>query len=104
MRSSIGTEKDTIKKMVGLYCHKKHGARKGICRDCQDLLDYAYKRLDNCCFGNDKPTCEKCPVHCYKPDMRGRVKEVMRFSGPRMLFVHPLDAVRHMLKNKLTNR
>ncbi|AGL00484.1 nitrous oxide-stimulated promoter family protein [Desulfoscipio gibsoniae] len=96
----IEAEKDTICKMIKLYCRKKHGARQDLCHDCRELLVYASKRLDNCRFGNDKPTCEKCPLHCYKPEMRGKIKKVMRFSGPRMLYIHPLDAIRHMLKNR----
>ncbi|MDK2821135.1 MAG: hypothetical protein PWP31_1100 [Clostridia bacterium] len=98
-KSPIDKEKDTIKKMIKLYCKKQHNSQQGLCQDCQSLLEYALKRLDMCKFGNKKPTCEKCPIHCYKPEMREKVKKVMRFAGPRMLFIHPIDAVRHMIKN-----
>ena len=101
--NTIEREKDIIKKMVVLYCRKKHLAREGLCSECRELLGYAYSRLDLCKFGQQKPTCQRCTVHCYKPLMRQRVKVVMRFAGPRMLFVHPVDAVRHILKNKARN-
>lgn len=96
----IEQEKETIRKMVNLYCRHKHGSKQDPCGHCRELLAYAGKRLDLCKFGDRKPTCEKCPVHCYRPDMRERVREVMRYAGPRMILYHPLDALRHMMKNK----
>lgn len=32
--------------------------------------------------------------------MRERIREVMRFSGPRMIFHHPVAAVRHVTETK----
>ena len=32
--------------------------------------------------------------------MRERIREVMRFSGPRMIFHHPVMAVRHVIESK----
>jgi hypothetical protein len=29
--------------------------------------------------------------------MRERIREVMRYSGPRMLLSHPLMAIRHLI-------
>jgi len=93
----IAREKKTIAAMVQLYCRKKHGGGGTLCDECSELLDYATCRLDRCPYGPQKPTCAKCPVHCYKPQMREQVKEVMRFAGPRMLLRHPILAVRHLL-------
>ncbi len=45
----------------------------------------------------EKTKCHKCPVHCYSQDMREKIREVMRFSGPRMMFYHPLEALRYIL-------
>ena len=93
--SRIENEKKTVEQMIRLYCRLKEGNRT-LCPDCQALLEYAHKRLDRCKFGERKSTCRKCPVHCYKPDMRDRMKEVMRFAGPRMMIYHPLEALRHL--------
>jgi hypothetical protein len=92
----------TIKAMLAIYCKAHHhGAKKGeLCTACNDLLHYAHKRLLRCPFQENKPTCGNCPVHCYKKDMRKRVQEVMRFSGPRMLYKHPLMALRHLLDSR----
>lgn len=95
----------TIATMVRIYCHDHHRAgRVGcpqhaatLCPDCQSLLDYATVRLERCRFGPDKPTCAKCPVHCYLPSRREQVREVMRYAGPKMLWCHPVLAIRHIL-------
>ena len=81
--------------MVGLYCRKKEG-NKNLCPDCVALLEYANKRLDACKFGENKTSCRKCPVHCYRPDMRQQMREVMRWVGPRMMLYRPLDAIAHL--------
>ena len=67
-----------------------------LCAECQELLQYALERLDNCPFQEHKTTCENCPVHCYRPEMRERIRAVMRYAGPRMLFRHPLLALLHL--------
>ncbi|MBR5467227.1 MAG: nitrous oxide-stimulated promoter family protein [Bacteroidaceae bacterium] len=67
-----------------------------LCPQCQALLDYAHKRLEHCKFGEDKPSCTRCPVHCYKPAMRQQIRQVMRYSGPRMLLHNPVFAIRHL--------
>ncbi len=93
--SRIEQEKKTVKAMVAIYCRFKEKNRY-LCNDCNQLLDYAFRRLEHCKFGNEKGTCRKCPIHCYKPDMREKMREVMRFSGPRMIFFHPIMAIRHL--------
>ncbi|MFV0537604.1 MAG: nitrous oxide-stimulated promoter family protein [Dysgonomonas sp.] len=90
------TEKRTVGKMIHLYCHAKHGTRHTLCATCTELNEYAQKRLSKCVYGNEKPTCKKCPVHCYAPSMKAKIKEVMHYAGPRMLFRSPLLAVIHV--------
>lgn len=92
----IARERDTVGAMIRLYCRRHHGQTEGLCPECAALRAYAMLRLDRCPFGEDKPTCADCPVHCYKPDMRARIREVMRFAGPRMLLAHPLLAIAHL--------
>lgn len=99
---AIEREKETIRKMVEIYCWKKHKRKRGeLCPECEKLLLYAFKRLELCPFGEDKPTCKKCPVHCYLPEYREKIKQVMRFSGPRLLIYSPLDWIVHEFKEKV---
>ena len=97
----IRKEYKTIEAMLGLYCHDLHGTVKhDLCADCVKLLAYAKARLEKCPFQEQKPTCAKCPVHCYKPEMRDKISLVMRYAGPRMLKNHPLLAIRHLLRGR----
>ena len=68
--------------------------------ECAALLDYACQRSDRCPFMETKTFCSNCKVHCYRPEMRRKIREVMRFSGPRMLLVHPVLAVRHLIESR----
>lgn len=93
-------EKKTVSLMIKLYCRKKHGIKSGLCPDCKTLAEYAAQRSDKCPFMESKTFCANCTVHCYKPDMREKIREVMRFSGPRMILYHPIMAVRHVIESK----
>ncbi len=93
---SLDRERSTLQVMIHLYCHDNHHPPAELCDDCRDLLEYALKRLDRCKFQENKPVCGRCTVHCYKPDMREKVRLVMRYAGPRMLGRHPLLALRHL--------
>ena len=83
--------------MIKIHCRDHHGSRHDALRGMQGLLDYANVRLERCRFGEEKPTCAKCPVHCYQRARREQVKVVMRYAGPRMLWEHPLMSLRHWL-------
>lgn len=91
-------EKGVVSEMIALYCRKQHGRRNGLCPECEALAAYARKRSDKCPFMETKTFCSNCKVHCYKPEMREKIRAVMRFSGPRMIFCHPVTAVRHVLE------
>jgi len=88
----------TMARMVGIYCAGHHdGSVHDLCGSCAEFLDYTQRRLDKCPYGEDKPTCANCPVHCYKPAQRAQAKAIMRFAGPRMLLRHPLLTIAHQL-------
>lgn len=92
----IEREKSTVEDMIRLYC-RRHLGVETLPDQYADLIAYAHKRLELCKFGNSKPTCRKCPIHCYAPARRELMRTVMRWSGPRMLFYHPIAALRHLL-------
>lgn len=96
-------EKETVSFMIALYCRKKHGS-KALCPECAALDAYARMRSDKCPFMETKTFCSNCKVHCYKPEMREKIREVMRFSGPRMLFYHPIMALRHVVETQKEKR
>ncbi len=99
----LARERRTVAAMIEIYCRAHHGSHGTLCAECSELRDYALARLDHCKFGPDKPACQACPVHCYKPRMRDRIQTMMRFSGPRMLWRHPILAFFHFLDGRRRN-
>jgi len=98
-------EKKTIAIMIQIFCGTHHGnGRKVLCPACAELLDYAKERLNKCPYGGNKGACSKCKIHCYKPDMRKQVTEVMCYSGPKMVTKHPLLAIDHLLRVRSSRR
>lgn len=93
-------ESRTIAAMIRIYCTDRHGTGAELCPECDELLDYARLRLDRCPFQEGKTTCAKCPIHCYKPAMREKVRSVMRYAGPRMLLRHPILTLYHFLDGR----
>jgi hypothetical protein len=97
----IQKEKETVEKFIRLFCEKKHETvSKALCPDCQNLLEYSHQRLEQCQYEEDKPTCRKCPIHCYNPTMREEIRRVMRFSGPRYALRAPMDWIRHQFHDR----
>lgn len=93
-------EKQMVSQMIALYCRRNHHTKGALCPDCAALNDYARQRSDRCPFMETKTFCSNCRVHCCKPEMREKIRAVMRFSGPRMILYHPVAAVRHVVETK----
>jgi len=90
-------EKKTITHMIDLYCRAHHKNSQGVlCSMCQQFKEYAFLRLDKCPFQDKKSTCGKCTIQCYKPDMKHQAREIMSYSGPRLLLRHPVLAMHHL--------
>lgn len=98
-------EKKIVSMMISLYCRRNHARGKDfLCPECAELIDYAVTRSERCPFMETKTFCSNCKVHCYKPEMREKIKKVMAFSGPRMIFYHPVQAVRHLMETAKEKR
>lgn len=94
-------EIEVITLMIGLYCRKKHKFPKNrLCTECGALLDYVKFRREKCPFGDAKTFCGNCKIKCYKPQRQAEIRKVMRFSGPRMVFRHPVMVIRHMTEGR----
>jgi hypothetical protein len=96
----LARELDTIRAMLRIACRDRHGTAEGLCAECAALADYAAKRLEHCPYGQDKPTCVNCRIHCYGKRQREQVRETMRYAGPRMLLRHPYLAVMHIVDGR----
>lgn len=117
-------EQEIVSQMIALYCKGNHSAhrsaplreqgdemrqvpegaalweRRDLCPECAELEAYAHARSERCPFMEEKTFCSNCTVHCYRPEMRERIRTVMRYAGPRMLFHHPVMAIRHMIESQ----
>jgi hypothetical protein len=98
-RPRIDRERTTVAAMIRMNCRENHKSKE-LCSECTSLLDYARTRLDKCPFQEGKTTCARCPVHCFNPDMREKVRQVMRFAGPRMMYKHPLKTLFHIIDGR----
>lgn len=78
-----------------------HKFPRCLCSECGALLDYAITRSEHCPFMETKTFCSNCQVHCYRPDRREQIRQVMRFAGPRMMFHHPVAAIHHLVATRI---
>ena len=99
----IQKDAEVLGEFIFIYCSEKHGGEKLFsteaggnagrylekisnlyCRDCRKLLLHAVTRRVLCPY-NPKPACKKCETHCYGQGYREKIREVMRFSGKRLI-------------------
>jgi hypothetical protein len=105
----------TLALFISLYCRYRHrdqprtpaelrthdvrgiaGRDIELCAGCQKLLAHAFVKRSHCPM-DPKPACKHCPNHCYHPTYRAQIREVMRFSGRKMLLAGRLDYLFHLL-------
>ncbi len=103
-RSRLDRERETLVRMIHLFCRFKHDGKETLCDHCKEISSYGSNRLNQCPYKNDKPVCSECKIHCYSPLSREKIKEIMRFSGPLMTLFHPILAVRHLLDKRYSHR
>ncbi len=111
MEQFTSTQKKDLKVLlnfVRVFCRARHKdqtrvtvATEGIvsdelllCADCARLVDYALEKRRKCPL-DPKPSCKNCHIHCYGKDYRARIREIMAFSGRRMIMRGRLDYLWH---------
>ena len=104
LKSRREREAIIVQTMIHMYCRAHHNSNGTLCTDCAHLSAYSEKRLLSCMYGEKKPVCKECPVHCYSPKMREQMRLVMRWAGPRMIFRRPFFAVTHIVDNLISSR
>ncbi len=83
-------EKKIISLMIDIYC-KKHSDI-----DKDKLKNYAYMKIERCPRMKEKTFCSKCPIQCYNKEYQMQIKKVMKYSGKRLIFIHPLLVIKHL--------
>lgn len=100
LRGRLRREYRTMEAMLRTWCQAEgheHAPGENLCTECHDFLAYAERRLAKCPYGEGKPTCATCPVHCYKAAQREHARVVMRFAGPSMVWRHPWLSLMHLV-------
>ncbi len=97
LSNRIEREKRTVGIIIKMYCDHNHDKVGTLCNECDELTEFANERINRCIFQNDKPVCSECQIHCYHHDMREKIKTVMQFTGPRMIYLHPILGIRHLI-------
>jgi len=97
-------EKYIVEKMIRIHCKGKKHSNNGLCPSCSELVEYAQTRIDRCPFMETKSFCSSCPVHCYNTEMRERIRVAMRYSGPRMVYHHPILSLQHLVDGRKRKR
>lgn len=96
----------TVSVMVGVYCAGNHKNRERphtsyagepLCAECAEIDAYANLRTRDCVRMEEKTTCDRCEIHCYTHAQLEKIREVMRYAGPRMMLRHPLAALQHLI-------
>ncbi len=91
--------------MARIYCrgHRHTQGKDGVCDECRKVVEYSFERT-RACPHEHKGTCDTCTIHCYKPEMRAAIRAIMAYSGPRMMFHHPIMAVEHLAKKRKSKK
>ncbi len=91
----------TLETMISEYCRSQlHNPGRNLCCECEELLTYAIGKITRCALGGKKTTCAKCPIHGFNAEQRKKVREVMKYSGPHMIYRHPILAICHLIDAK----
>lgn len=93
-----------MKQMTALYCrgHKHQLDENGECADCDLLLRYSLSRTQRCPYIEKTLFCSNCPTPCYRPDMKEKMRVMMKYSGPRLFFRRPITVIWHVVYDYFT--
>lgn len=95
---------------IHVYCESRHreegnvplpeemaemcGKDVRLCSGCRALLDYALQKRRTCPL-DPKPSCKNCHIHCYSKEYRAKIREIMAFSGRKMIMRGRVDYLWH---------
>lgn len=97
-----------IGKFVEVYCAGRHGTversplmlpaglgQRNLCRECALFMEYAITKRMKCPLEAEKPGCKHCRIHCYNEQQRKKVREIMSYSGRKLMLQGRLDYIWH---------
>ncbi len=101
MLESKKLNEKTLHRMHMIYCkHNNHKVRldnNGLCQSCQNLLNYSLLKTSKCKHKEKGRLCSSCKNHCFSHEKRSQIRQLMRFSGPRLFLSNPILSIRYLI-------
>jgi len=116
MDKTLQRDLKTLANFIDVYCRHRHrdaakspaklkthdleaivGRSPLLCPACLKLLAHAFVKRSRCPM-QPKPACKHCPQHCYHPIYRQQIREIMKFSGRKLVLSGRLDYLYHLLR------
>jgi hypothetical protein len=101
MAGAVKKDSKVLEHFIQIYCDTKHikaikSEKEGLtlCPECYETLVYSRLRRELCPL-DPKPACKNCEIHCYKPDQRQKIKDIMRHSGMHLIKRGRIDMLLH---------
>jgi len=103
MAGAVGKDSKVLEQFIQIYCENKHieaikSEKSGVhlCHECHETLEYSKVRRKLCPL-DPKPPCKNCEIHCYRPDQRQKIRDIMRHSGMHLIKRGRLDMLLHYI-------
>ena len=68
-----------------------------LCPSCREAIMSTLERASSCPNGHSG-NCQDCSIKCQRGESQKRIKEIMRYSAPRMAIRHPLMTIEYLRK------
>lgn len=99
--SDLDKDRRTLEAIGSIYCRGHHpGVAKdtgGLCPACRGTIEQTLDRAAACPYGHGH-NCEDCETHCQRGEAQQRIKAIMAYAAPRMVFRHPLMTLEYLKK------
>ena len=98
-------DRKILEAMGRIFCKAHHSGEKdpyGLCPSCRETVEATLVRTAVCPYGHEG-NCQDCDIHCQRGEAQERIREIMRYAAPRMVFRHPLMTAEY-LRRKAAKR
>ena len=84
-----------------IYCRAHHAEcaqdAAGLCPECREVVETTLAKAQTCPYGHSG-NCQDCDTQCQRGTSKQRVKAMMRYAAPRMVYRHPLMTLSYVSK------
>lgn len=100
MTTQVDKDRKTLEAIGFIYCDAHHDGPKddaSLCPSCREAVETTLERTQRCPNNHDG-NCQDCDIKCQRGAAQERIKEIMRYSAPRMLLRHPFMTFAYLRK------